>query len=96
MVMARGLKHGAVEVQVEPTLICTVAQDVSEVLIQNVSSADVFVGGSGVATDGDNQGFMLKPGESEKFPTFEFDSTDVFAVVDDGRPTARVVFLVSA
>lgn len=91
--MATGLRNGAVEVEVEPTLICTAAQGVSDIMIQNVSSTAVFVGGSGVAKDGDNQGFVLNPGASQVFPTYEFDSTDLYAVAEDG--TARVVFLVS-
>jgi hypothetical protein len=97
--VARELVHGAVEVRIKPTLICTVAQGVEDVLIQNVSDTDVFVGGSGVATDGDLQGFRVKPGESHPFPTFEFDSTNLYAVIDGGddkRATARVVFMVSS
>jgi hypothetical protein len=98
--MARELAHGAVGVRIKPTLICTVSQNVDDILIQNVSDTDVFVGGSGVASSGDHQGFLLKPGESQVFPTFEFDSTDVYAVArgdgDKARVVARVVFVVSS
>lgn len=97
----REICHGAVEVGVEPTPICTATQDVSSVTVQNVSDVPVFVGSSRVSVDGPTRGLMINPGETTSVPSYQNDASTLFAVVADKEdrdegdeaPSATVVFM---
>lgn len=94
----RELNHGSVEVGLEPVQVCVAGQDCSSVTIQNVSDADVFVGGRTVAADGAHRGILVKSGESQSISVFPHDATPIYAVTvgkndNDEDATATVVFM---
>jgi hypothetical protein len=94
--MARKLNHGAVEVGVRPTLICTAMQDVSTVMVQNVSNVPVFVGSEDVTIDGARRGLRVKPDETQTIWSYQNDANTIWGVIaGDGDATATVVFLMS-
>jgi len=99
----RELRHGAVEVGVNPSPVCDAIQDVSSVMVQNTSDVPVFVGASDVAVDGPRRGIMIEPGQTQSISSYQNDSSMIFAVIADKKdrnegdepPTATVVFLTS-
>lgn len=97
----RELNHGAVEIGVGPTLICDAIQDVTSVMVQNISDVPVFVGASDVSVDGPRRGIMLKPGDTQSISSYQNDSSPIFGVVADSKDrgendepsTATVIFM---
>lgn len=100
----RQLNHGAVEVGVNPTLVCDAVQDVSAVTVQNVGDVPVFVGANDVSVDGPRRGIMIGPGQTQSISSYQNDSSPIYALVaderddknDDGEsPSSTVVFMSS-
>lgn len=97
----RELAHGAVEIGIEPTLVCHAIQDVSSVMVQNTSEVPVFVGSSLVGIDGPYRGIMIGPGETQSISSYQNDASPLYAVIADEEdreedsepPTATVVFM---
>lgn len=95
----REFRHGAVEVTDEPTTVCVAPQDVGSVLLRNVGTTVVYLGGPQVCAtrDGDAgpQGFPLKPDEWMPMSTIEYDVNTLYAVVAKGK-SGTVVFLAAS
>jgi hypothetical protein len=86
----RKFVHAAVQVTTEPTMICTIAQDIEQCLLRNVGDVVVYVGGEHVSgPDGDAMGFPLDPGQVLELKSFEFDSTMVWAVAQEVGTEAK-------
>jgi hypothetical protein len=60
-----GYASGTREVGGEATAICAVPEN--GVRVRNTGDVTVWVGGQGVAADGEAQGYPLEPGEAEDF-----------------------------
>ena len=88
----RSLVHGSVKVGTKPTLVCHAGPGAECVLVQNVSSAAVFVGSADVATSGTRRGVVINPGECQSIPIYEPDASEVYAVAAKAD-SAEVVFL---
>jgi hypothetical protein len=95
----RDFRHGAVEVTDEPTTVCTLPQDVSSVLVRNVGTTVVYLGGPQVCVPSEDedaagaQGFPLKPDEWMPVSTIEYDVGTLYAVA--GK-SGTVVFLTAS
>lgn len=61
-----GFSHATVDVPADKAVqLCTAGPDGT--LVKNLGGSRVFVGGPGVAADGDGAGFPLEPGEAQTF-----------------------------
>jgi hypothetical protein len=87
----RTYRHGRVDVADEPTPVCMVPQDISQVLVRNTGSVTVYVGGEDVCVD---DGFPLKTDDRPlSVPCFDFDCAQLWAVSAKGK-SGVVAFLV--
>lgn len=79
--MSREYRNGAVQIGIEPTVICTIGQGVSQCTLQNISEKHIFVGGSSVAADGDTLGYRISPGDSVQLESYEDDASELYGVI---------------
>jgi hypothetical protein len=94
----REFRHDAVEVTDEPTPVCVLPQDVGSVLVRNVGTSIVYLGGPQVCVPSDDedagpQGFPLKPDEWFPVSAIEYDVGTLYAVT---RKSGTVVFLAAS
>jgi hypothetical protein len=79
--------NGQVSVGATPTQVCQVPGG-SGVVLQNLGSAAVFIGGPSVAATGASQGISLAPNASMTINTYEFDTQtsphELWAIVAGG------------
>ena len=92
--MARSFRQGSVKITDKPTLIVTVPHTVNSVIVQNIGSAPVFIGGDDVTTDGELSGIRLGPKDPPlPIPCYEYDSSELYGI--SGGSGGVVSFLVS-
>jgi hypothetical protein len=91
----------------EPTQVCVAPQDVGSVMLRNVGTTIVYLGGPNVCAPSNKdedagsrakfhaQGFPLKPDELMSVPTIEYDVGVLYAVANKGK-SGTVVFLTAS
>jgi hypothetical protein len=88
----------------EAVALCGVPEN--GVMVRNIGDVRVFIGGPGVGTEGDDQGYPLDPGEKETFtaprpkespvvpaPEGDMDLAVLYARTAGGSGSARVSFI---
>jgi hypothetical protein len=95
----RKFRHDRVEVTDEPTVVCALPQDISSVMVRNVGTTVVYLGGEDVcapSNDAGPQGFPLKAEDGPfAVPCVEYDVGELYAVTAKGK-SGTVVFLVAS
>jgi len=79
---------GAVTVDTQPSLVCTVGNGLSA-LLQNTGDVTAYLGGPDVSASGANTGFPLPAGTSTTIPKPSADSApvDLYAITASGTTT---------